>query len=121
MESLRVFISGPYTAPTLADVEANVHRAIEAGVDVIRANHLPIVPHVMGHYLHDAHTRLTRTVLSYEFWMEFCKRELATCDAVYRIGDSPGVRIECAHAALLGIPIVRDTALLDGIAARRAS
>lgn len=96
---MRVFVSGPYSAPDPERVLLNVQKAIDAGNRLIDAGLWPHVPHLM-HYMHERQAR------PYEAWLALDMAWLAKCDAVLRLpGDSPGADREVARARELGLPV----------------
>jgi len=115
-ESLRVFVSGPYSAPTQKEIERNIAIAIRNGADVARAGHFPVVPHCVGYHVDYAHERYHGAELGYDYWIAWCLSELATCDVVLCYAQSPGADIEMSHAKALGIPVV---GLVDDLAGIR--
>lgn len=44
---LRIYVAGPYTAPTHEQVAANIAAARDAGVALLRMGHRPLIPHTM--------------------------------------------------------------------------
>lgn len=118
---LLVFVSGPYTAPTLRGVLDNIERAEAVGVDVIRAGHYPLIPHSLSNGVHEAHTLVTGRELSWEWWMGWCEAQIARCDVVLKYADSPGADREEAFAVGRGIPVIAHVVQLAVIARRRAA
>lgn len=112
---LRVYVAGPLTGPNPKTIYDNIERAEKVGVDVIKAGHLPVVPHSLSQGVHEQHTAETGTELSWEWWMQFCERELATCDVLLCYDRSPGADREVAHAIALGIPVIDSVYKLAGI------
>jgi hypothetical protein len=105
---LRVFVSGPLTAPDLRQLLDNISAAERAAVDVIRAGHFPVVPHSMRG-VHDEHRAITGVTLPDEWWMDWCLDLLTDCDALYNYApgrESKGRDMEVKYAKRKGIPIV---------------
>ena len=96
---MTVFISGPYSH---GDTAEHVHRAIQVGLMIRRAGHLPFIPHLY----HPAHLLCPAP---YEFWMALDLAWLERCDCLVRIpGHSPGADREVAAAQALGLPVYAD-------------
>jgi hypothetical protein len=96
----RVFVSGPYTAPTREGVLANVRMAIRAG-ECLRSLGLSVfVPHLYDLW-DQQHPH------GYEFWMEMCLDEVERSDALYRFRPgSPGGNREEKRIVELERPIL---------------
>ena len=93
---MRVYIAGPYTK---GDVALNVRSAIEAGDAVLKAGHLPFIPHLC-HYWH------TIFPGRYEQWTAYDLGWLPVCEAFIRLsGESGGADAEEQAAKRLGLPI----------------
>lgn len=102
------------TAPTLAGVIDNIEAAERAAADVIMHGHYPFVPH-HSWSVDTTHTSLSGEALSHQWWIDWCCAWIDHCDAVYRIGASPGADKERDYAARNGIPVVTDLAELEGV------
>lgn len=95
----KVYIAGPYTAPTPEEVEAKVHNAIDTGSALVAEGFIPFVPHLY-HFWH------ARQEHHYEVWMELDFAWLPACDALLRLpGTSPGADREVKLAVDLKIPV----------------
>src|SRR5688572_14477432 len=68
-DGMRIYVAGPYTAPTPAAVEANVARAIDAGLALARAGHEPFIPH-LAHYL-ELRAQATGEGLPYAWYLAY--------------------------------------------------
>jgi len=44
---MRIYVAGPYTAPTPQEKRANIRRAREAAAEIYRRGHVPFCPHSM--------------------------------------------------------------------------
>jgi UDP-N-acetylmuramoylalanine-D-glutamate ligase len=109
MESMRVYVAGPYTG----DEEANVQRAIAAGHALMDAGFAPFVPH-LSHFSEAQRPR------HYEDWMGLDLAWLLSAHAVLRLpGASAGADREVAQAHRSGIPVFTDIEALarhrDGV------
>lgn len=95
-EILTVYVAGPYTH---GDTAEHVHRAVQVGLAIRRAGHVPFIPHLY----HLAHLLCPSP---YEFWMALDLAWLSRCDCVVRIpGHSPGAEREAEAAKAMGKPV----------------
>lgn len=99
---LLIYVASPYTAATYGGEQANVDRAMDAALALIRKGHVPVVPH-LSHYLDHWHAYRTGERLPYTLWMAMDDRLLQTCDALLLIAPSPGALAEWGRAAELGL------------------
>jgi len=98
---MRIYIAGPYSAPTEEERLRNVKRAMEAALKVMERGHTPIVPH-LSHYLHI----LSGRKYNYDRWVIMGLEMLEGCDGILRLkGKSKGATREVRHARKLGIPV----------------
>ena len=96
---LRVYVAGPFTAPTRGGVMDNVDRAIRAGEEVDKIQGCSsFVPHCWSRW-DDVCPG------GYERWMEKCFDELARSDALFVMQGSPGTNREIDFAHSRGIPV----------------
>lgn len=105
---LKIYIAGPYSSGSLAHVRANVHVAIDAGIEVIARGHQPFIPHLT--YYVDAQAQDRGVDFGYECWMELDFAWLACCDALLFLGHSPGADRELAWAETHGLRVFHETA-----------
>jgi len=99
-----IYISGPIT--TGGNVPVNVRRGIEAGVLLMDAGYVVIVPHEKAFGMEMLSPR------SYEDWMAYDFKCIEVCDAVYRMSDwrgnplpSVGGDRETEYARAIGKPV----------------
>lgn len=95
-----VYVAGPYRAITVWQVECNIHRAREVGIEVARAGFMPLVPH--------ANTAHYDGIQSDEFWLRGTMELLRRADAVMLVPGwvkSEGTRLEIEEANRLGLPV----------------
>jgi hypothetical protein len=93
---LKVYIAGPYTK---GDVALNVRAAIEAGDAVLKAGHLPFIPH-LTHFWHLVCPG------PYEQWIDMDLGWLPACDVLIRLpGESSGSDGEVAAAKKIGMRV----------------
>lgn len=93
---LRIYVAGPYTAPTDKGKLENTVRAMDAGLTLYKLGHYPYVPH-LSHWL-DIRARQTNVAMSWEDWMEWDEVWLESCDALLYLASSPGADRELAQA-----------------------
>ena len=105
MNSLKIYVAGPYTGRTRADVQANVNRAIDAGIELFRRGHQPYVPHLTD--LVDRRARETGHDMAWEDFMAWDAPWLEASDALLLLAESRGALIELGEAERLGKIIFR--------------
>lgn len=96
----RVYVAGPYSAPSLDAVRANVYRAQLVGAAVIQAGALPLVPHVVSMGIEGS--------LPESRWLRLGLDWLSECHAVLLVPGwerSSGTRGEIDRARALGLPV----------------
>lgn len=90
-----VYIAGPFSGKTRADVDANIARIGQLGVEVAKLGALPIMPH--------QNTQLPEFegVQPYHFWIDGYLQLMGLCSCVLMAPDwesSNGARLEHAEA-----------------------
>jgi hypothetical protein len=103
VDKMLIYISSPYSAPTLRDRVKNVYKAIDAGIEVMRKGHFPIIP-VLMHYF-DLRATKEGIIFSWENYMAHDLKLLSRCDALLSLGSSRGCDIEFKYALDLELPI----------------
>ena len=96
MLRLRVYIAGPYT---IGDTILNIRAAIKAGDRVLKAGHIPFIPHtnMLWHLVcpHEA-----------QVWYDWDLEWLMMCNAMIKLpGESVGADREECWARAWGKPI----------------
>jgi hypothetical protein len=92
----RVYVAGPMT---LRNIEENVRRGIQAGIELIVAGYAPLIPH-LTHYVD-----LAGGQFDLETWLEVDLPWVSVSDRLVRLaGRSPGADRETALANRLNIP-----------------
>ena len=95
----RIYIAGPYSGPTIWDVQQNVNQAKIMASNIIDLGHAPFCPH-LSHYIE------VKFPKPYLTWLEIDNEFVKVCDALIRIpGASSGSDKEVALAESLGIPV----------------
>ena len=102
---LRIYVAGPYSAAERQQVEENVNRAIDAGIEIFRKGHFPYVPHLTD--LVDRRARETGKEMSWSDFMAWDDPWLRACDALLFLAESRGANIELEEAERLGMTIFR--------------
>ena len=96
---LKVYVAGPYSAPTLKEREANVSCAIVAGISLFEKGHFPFIPH-LSHFVD-----ICTENLKWENYMQCDLAWLEVADAMFFIAPSPGANFERKYAENLGLEI----------------
>jgi hypothetical protein len=99
----KIYIAGPYTAPTWGDKLRNTEVAMDIAIALIQKGHEPFVPH-LTHYL-DERAQAAGVMLPAEFWYRYDFQWMPLCDALYFIGPSKGASKERRIMEELGRPI----------------
>lgn len=97
-----VYVGGPFSGKTRADVEENIRRAVLLGVEVAKLGVLPVIPHA------NTSAPAFEEVQGYEFWIAATMELLRRCDAIILTPDwerSSGARGEKADAESRGQPV----------------
>ena len=95
--AMKIYVAGPYSAPTAREVQANVNRAIEVACALMCKGHFPYIPH-LWHYvwLHpDGNFPYRHWVAQGYVWLE-------GCDALFYMAPSPGATPERDYAIAKG-------------------
>jgi hypothetical protein len=99
---MKIYIAGAYTAETPEAVLDNVHAAIDAGLRLIAAGHMPYIPH-LTHWVEKRAQRTMGQGLPYEFYLTYDHEWLRHCEGLVRISRSPGADREWEAAGRLGL------------------
>lgn len=105
---LRIYVAGPYTAPTLAENEAHVLRSIDISLALLAKGHFPFIPH-LTHYV-EMRAKERNIRISWEEYMRWDEQWLRQCDALFYIAPSRGADMELGLATKFGLTIFRDLA-----------
>lgn len=106
---VRVYISGPITAPTEEEIRRNVEVADAVGRELAALGYNPFIPHKQTEGWH------SRTSFTREQYLALDFDWLRLCHAVYLLPGwerSLGALAEYEEARRLGIPLVRSVAEL---------
>ena len=97
---MKIYVAGPYTGATRAEVQDNVNRAIDAGIELFRRGHQPYVPHLTD--LVDIRARETGRGMSWEHFMAWDTPWLQASDALLLLAESRGALMELREAERMG-------------------
>lgn len=103
---MRIYISGPIRAASIALEKANVDRARDVAADLIIIGHTPFCPHT-----HTEGFGRLYPAITYEDYMRMDLQWLDLCDGILMLPgwqQSQGARIEHKRAGRLGLPIWYD-------------
>jgi hypothetical protein len=101
-----VFVTGPYSAPTKAGIEANIRKSIEIGRRLFQKGYYPIVPHLLVKEYYQSETN--SAIFGYEPLMKYTMAIAQKCDVLLLYESSPGADRERRLAESLGIPVYFD-------------
>jgi len=102
---MKIYVAGPYTAPTLEKMEENVKRAIDAGIEIWRKGHFPLIPHLL-HWV-DLRAEELGVPMGWNDYMLWDAPWLDHCDALLLLAESKGALIELERASEEGMIIYR--------------
>ena len=100
---MRIYVSGPLTAPTHAGMERNARTAIWVTAQLLKMGHAPYCPHLtlwFDEVCQDNGDEFTR----YDY-LAWGKEWIRACDALLYLRPSPGADEERAYAIQCGIPV----------------
>ncbi len=100
MKPLRIYVAGPYTGANRQEIDRNVNRAIDVGIEIFNRGHFPYVPHLTD--LIDKRAREVGKEMSWADFMAWDEPWLDICDALIFIGESRGANLELEYAKKLG-------------------
>ena len=100
MRPLRIYIAGPYSAPSEEERKRNVDVAVDAGLRLLKKGHFPFIPH-LTHFV-DLRAIETGSQLEWEDYINWDLGWLEASDALLLLGRSRGADIECGRAKELG-------------------
>jgi hypothetical protein len=97
---MKIYVAGPYSAPSEDERLRNVRRAIAIAMNLRIRGHEPFIPH-LTHYV-DLHARAVGIEFDYESYMAWDRAFQGVCEGFYYMGPSPGADRELARAKELG-------------------
>lgn len=96
MQSMRIYVAGPYTAATMEQTVVNVQMAIDAGIQIWKRGHFPYIPHLL-HWV-DLRAQELEVRMDWNDYMLWDAPWLDDCDAFFLLADSKGALIEYQRA-----------------------
>ncbi|MFW9911320.1 MAG: DUF4406 domain-containing protein [Candidatus Thorarchaeota archaeon] len=105
MQSMKIYVAGPYTDDTMEQIEENVQRAIDAGIHIWKKGHFPLIPHLL-HWV-DLRANENGVPMDWKDYMLWDAPWLDHCDALYLLAESKGALIELERASEKGLVIFR--------------
>ena len=102
---MKIYVAGPYTAPSMEETEKNVERAIDAALHIWKKGHYPFIPHVL-HWV-DLRAAELNIPMGWEDYMLWDAPWLDDCDALFLLAESRGALIELERAVEEGKVIFR--------------
>lgn len=112
----RIYVAGPFTAPTPDAIRDNIRRAAALGHEVRKLGAYALVPHLIGApYVHAASAAEFPDDFGYRWWIEETLAWMRTCDGVIMTPDwesSNGARGERDDARGRGQPVFLSLAQL---------
>lgn len=100
MKPLLIYVAGPYSGSSREEIDQNVNRAIDVGIEIFNKGHFPYVPHLTD--LIDKRAKEVGREMSWSDFMEWDSPWLRVCDALMFIGPSKGANMELEDAKHLG-------------------
>jgi hypothetical protein len=97
--SMRIYVAGPYTAPSAKGHARNTARAIDAGIALFRKGHRPYIPH-LTHFV-DLRAKRTGVKLRWHDYIEWDMPWLEVCDGFLYLAPSKGADLELKEARKL--------------------
>jgi hypothetical protein len=118
VSKLKIYVAGPYSAPSEEEREQNTRRAIEAGLALFKLGHTPFIPH-LTHYV-DLHAHRTGVVMSWDDYIRLDLEWLDVCDALLYLGPSKGADIELQYALKTGKRVFQSLSEIEPVSVRAA-
>ena len=100
---LKIYVAGPYTAPTRKSRHENVNSAIDVGLRIWKKGHVPYIPH-LTHFI-DERAKTIGVPMTYEEYLAMDTEWLEACDGLLYLGSSRGADLELENAKHLGLAI----------------
>jgi hypothetical protein len=104
---MKIYVAGPYTAPTVEGCLENTVRAMDAYNELILKGHEPFCPH-FSHFA-DQRAKELGIDIPYQEWMRQDEVWLRECEAFLYLAPSRGADVEKAVAQEMGMPIYTAT------------
>ena len=114
---MKIYVAGPYTAQTKEEMEENVQRAIDVGIELWKKGHFPLIPHLL-HWV-DLRAEELGVPMGWSDYMLWDAPWLDHCDALLLVAESKGALIELEYASEKGMIIYRS--VMEVPAVKRAA
>ena len=105
MESLKIYVAGPYTGDTIEQIEENVTKAMEVGLRIWKKGHFPYIPHLTT--WPDILARELGIEMDWEDYMKWHAPWVDACDSLFLLAESKGALLELQRAVEAGKSIFR--------------
>ena len=99
-QPLRIYVAGPYTAPSVEHLRRNVNVALDVSIALYFKGHFPFIPH-LTHFV-DERAAETGHHLTWEDYIRWDTAWLEASDALLYLGSSRGADLELETAKRLG-------------------
>lgn len=99
MNHLRIYVAGPYSGRDREEIDINVNKAVDAGIEIFLKGHFPYVPHLTD--LVDSRAKETGKELNWHDFIQWDMPWLKVCDALLYLGSSYGADLELEEAKRL--------------------
>ncbi len=96
MRCLKIYVAGPYTGSTMEEIEENVQRAIDAGLQIWKKGHYPYIPHLT--HWPDQRAKEQDIPMDWSDYMRWHAPWVDHCDALFLLAESKGALLEYERA-----------------------
>jgi hypothetical protein len=96
MQSMKIYVAGPYTGDTIEEIENNVERAMESGLRIWKKGHFPYIPHLT--HWPDLCARRLNIEMNWHDYMKWHAPWVDHCDALFLLAESKGALLELERA-----------------------
>ncbi|MFX1415244.1 MAG: DUF4406 domain-containing protein [Promethearchaeota archaeon] len=110
---MKIYVAGPYTAPTREEMEENVQKAIDVGIELWRKGHFPLIPHLL-HWV-DLRAEELGVPMGWNDYMLWDAPWLDHCEALLLVAKSKGALIELEHATQKGLIIFHSVSEIPSV------
>ncbi len=104
-----IYVAGKYNAPSDGEKLRNTNKAIDAGIEVYKKGHYPLIPH-LTHWVEKRMDYNGEPPRKNTYWYDFDNLIIPSCDALIKIsadGESRGADLEEKLAIKLGLKIFK--------------
>lgn len=96
MKSMKIYVAGPYSGKSRAEIELNVRNAIDAGLKIWKKGHFPYIPHLT--HWSDLRAREIGQDMNWTDYVKWHGIWVDQCDALFLLGESKGALLEYKQA-----------------------